>query len=71
MREPKILQEPFRFKTDQHFGGAVTVASTSPTQQLKLNSVALVRNQTIQIERPPLVGEVTRCRVVTATDLRG
>jgi hypothetical protein len=43
--------------------------------ELKLNSVALVRERTIPTERPPLVGEVLvltfadrGCRVVSATD---
>jgi hypothetical protein len=43
----------------------------------KLNSVALVREQTIPTEKPPLVREVVLtfadggCRVVSATDSHG
>jgi hypothetical protein len=45
--------------------------------ELKLNSVAFVRELTIPTERPPLLGEFTanfcgeRCRVVSATDSHG
>jgi hypothetical protein len=45
--------------------------------KLKLNAVALVREQIIPTERPPLVGEVVptfadgRCCVVSATDSHG
>jgi hypothetical protein len=47
------------------------------TRELKLNSVALVREQTMPTERPPLVGEVVPtfadrgCRVASATDFHG
>ena len=47
-------------------------------QELKLNSVALVRQRTIPTERPPPVGEVSAnflrievCHVVSATDPHG
>jgi hypothetical protein len=45
--------------------------------RIKLNSVALVRERTIPIERTPLVGEVSAkfadrgCRVVSATNPHG
>jgi hypothetical protein len=44
------------------------------TKQTKTNSGALVRQRTIPIERPPLVGEVSAdrgCRVVSATNPHG
>jgi hypothetical protein len=48
--------------------------SNLETKQICLNTVALIRKQTIPIERPPLVGEVNAkfadrgCHVIRATD---
>jgi hypothetical protein len=58
-----------------HFQRRLT--SSNPWIRIKNNSVALVREQTIPTERPPLVGKVNAnfadraCRVVSATDPHG